>query len=457
MKSKFFRISFLVFVCFLFINFNCNTNLANNQQYDSTLVDSRVKEGCSFIIDHLFDDYYGGFFKSCETNGSYQNILKYASFQAFSALAFYNLYLNLHEQVYRYLADSAVNFLVDHLWDTLYGGFYHCSDRSGNVSNVATNKLPKIKDSGYQAWSALALFRNFELTNNNEIFILANKTLNFLMEKLWNKTYSIFYKLSDADGSHPEGITVSYYDFWIISALIKGYQMFSNALFLDYAKKTIDYLYEYLWNGTNQCFYYSAFLNGTLIDKSIYLVVQTSALLALNDLYLLTGNKTYSQSIKNISNSVINHLWDPLYDGFFDIAYSDGTNSSKSPSIQATQVYSFTLLELSNSSERFIHNYTIANLNFILETMWDSLNGGYFYDYSRNGTPLSSEKWIIDQVWVLYTLSFYVSSNWNPNLIVLLIFIVGICILGVILYKSHRQFSISNLKRFFFPEVKRHL
>jgi mannose/cellobiose epimerase-like protein (N-acyl-D-glucosamine 2-epimerase family) len=439
------------------VNLRDNVNLANSQQYDNSLIEQRIQEGCNFIIDHLWDNNYGGFFKTCESNGSYPVTLKYASFQAFSALAFYNLYLNLHDQVYWDLADSAINFLVDHLWDALYGGFFHCSDRKGNVSNVDYSKLPSIKDAGYQAWCAFALFKSFDLTKRNEILILANKTLNFLIEKLWNKTYFIFSKLSEADGSNPEDITISYYDFWIISALIKGYHFFSNDLFLGYALATINYLFKYLWNSINQCFYYSSFLNGTLIDKSTYLVVQTSALLALNDLYLLTGNETYYQYIQNISNSLIYHLWDPLNNGFFDIAYSDGTNSSKNPSIQATQIYSFTLSELSNNTERFTSNYTIANLNFIIEKMWDSTYGGYFYAYSQDGTPISFEKWVIDQVWVLYALSLLVSGRFDANLIILFIVIAVVCVSGWLLYKFHKKFSLKILIASFFSELKKHL
>jgi len=443
MYPKYFKSFLSFFICFLLISSIHVKGVTSNLEYDNFLVNQRIQDGSKFIMNNLYDGKDGGFYISCESDGNNPITLKYSSFQAFSALAFYNLYLNLHDQLYWNLAESAIDFLIGNLWDTSYLGFYHCSDRSGNISNVESGKLPTIKDSAYQSWAILALVKSYELKNNKEILPLINQTLTFLFQKLWDENNSIFYKWTERDGSNPLKIVLSYYNFWIITALIKAYRIFYNSQYMEYVNKTVNYLYANLWNSTSQYFYYSGDSYRTPIDKSNYLIVQSAALIALNELYLETRNITHYLFIQNITKSIIDNLWDSRNNGFFDLIFQNTTQFSKNPSIQAAAIYAYINLNLSNTTQISYQNYTIATLNFILKSLWDSVSSGYFYEYLPNGTSMSSEKWLIDQIWVLYALSFFDSDGlFSFNL---LIIIPELCIFALLFFLICRNLKMKSL------------
>lgn len=215
-----------------------------------------------YIMTHLINKTNYRVYHWCFNNGSLPPIVDisnynfstetYPNYQSWTILALLSAY-NLTGNI-TYLNDYAIpmlNFLITTLWDADNNSFYSCYYFNGAIDFV--------KDSWYQEWAIIALLEAYEITDNITYIEYANKTLNFLLNYLWDQTYGGFYSFCEKNGSNP--LTSKYIASQAagISAITKMVLITNNfSLINDIITPTLNFTFLYLWKNE-----YGQFINST--------------------------------------------------------------------------------------------------------------------------------------------------------------------------------------------------
>ncbi|MFQ5820329.1 MAG: AGE family epimerase/isomerase [Candidatus Heimdallarchaeota archaeon] len=250
---------------------------------------------------------------------------KYALYQSIAFSAMITAHRLSGEGTYLSKAKMAVDFMLQQLWDALYGGFYF-SDLNGTIDT--------IKDTQSQAMAISALISAFDQFGTKIYLERARQTVDFALTHLWDRNNNGFYAYSTANGTipHSERVKRIVTQALMISALSDMYRKFNDSLYLDYINNTISFSMNHLWDPSNGGFFAYSSEDGLTIDethskatsKQFYMIL---ALLETFEIYrgLSQSSKVpwaleYSNYLFGIILGTLEfvlRLWDMDYGGFY--------------------------------------------------------------------------------------------------------------------------------------------
>lgn len=332
--------------------------------------------------NNLKDENFGGFYGA--TNREHEILIKSPKGLVYISRILYSfscLYKKYKKEEFLKNAQWAYKFLIEKMYDNIYGGFYWSCDYSGNPLN-------SNKHIYGQSFALYGLSAYYEITNDRKvlsyIFELVNKISNLLEEfpKKYTEEFLRDFKpttnqIMEGHGFIPKITTNSLLH--IAEALGLCYKVTKNVLaktmtikvldiifkygydfenanlyqFLDYDLKKQDNIYSYGHNLEvswlfkeilDQCDIHNNDYEKILIemfernfknsytgeyvinenvdgkiDKSAIWWVQAEALAALSNMYKLTKNDSYIESINNITTFILEKLAIPNKEWYWSL------------------------------------------------------------------------------------------------------------------------------------------
>lgn len=283
-------------------------------------------------------------------------------------------------------------FLINstNFWDEIYDGFA--------VSNSTSNKYSE--SNFYCILANLLIHQTYyhQLNLKNAItdraYDLANKTMNSIVDNMWDVDDKAFYHNADIDWStsldgqkyyhldvNALGI-ITLLEFWV------GSGMESDSPFLEKAVDLYNSLDDHLWNLTGDALYSNiAQPNWFLHDGSTNLNSNALMLEACIRLFQLTGNITYYDRAIELFDSFENNLYDSINNAY-DFSLADSSKNFNSnlklydAYLKASETYSSTILEvnynLTATVPDLVFNQDIMNLT----SVYAFENTEYYYNLS---------------------------------------------------------------------------
>lgn len=259
----------------------------------------------------------------------------------------------------------------------------------------------------YQAWVLLALTEIYEVTlNTTYIDVWGKQIADFLLNKLWDPVnggfYSIYLPFYDEIIDTQK---YTWYQTWPAIALMSLYEITKNETYMIYVNRTLDFIINNLWNNALNAVVVQCLENGTAIsDTKITLTDQAAVVLTLSKATNITGNQTYwDDYIEPILNFTTYFLWSTDFGQFHSTIELNGTSPDF---INRPSDLSFCLnifWEIATElDDLYLCNLLDTSLINMINTAWDDENQGFFRKFFINGTLIDTSKWTIEQAIPLY-------------------------------------------------------
>ncbi|MFX0080765.1 MAG: hypothetical protein ACFE94_03335 [Candidatus Hodarchaeota archaeon] len=288
-------------------------------------------------------------------------------------------------------------------WDETYDGFFN--------SNSTSNKYSE--SNFYSILANLLIHRTYHQQNigNNikdRAYELADKTMDAIINNMWDSTGKAFYYNADIDWDTSTA-GQKYYHLDVnalgIIALLEywvGSGMESDSPFFIKAVNLYNSLDSNLWNSIDKLYHKVAQPNWNIINFDYDLAANALMLEACIRLFQLTGNITYYDRAIEIFNSFENNLFDSTNNAY-NYALADTSKNFNSnlklfdAYLRASNTFSSTILDanynLTATVPNFVFNQDIMNLTsyFAFE------NIEYYYNLSIDSyVPFTTKHNITD-------------------------------------------------------------
>ena len=323
--------------------------------------------------------------------------------------------------------EDTVEFLINHLWDQEYSGFY--AYIANNVCIPCGAKAP-TKYTSFNSWAIRALLQYSISHNDSYIFEeYGLKTLNFVLNNLLNKTNKGFYHWINQNGSLPaEGdllfnnsvYQIGTYQAWMLITLIEVYKYTLNSTYINvWGKDVANFLITKLWDSEHGGFYstYIPFYD-QIVDFLKYTWYQAWPAIALLDFYEITGNQTYMTYVNNTLDFLINYLLDSNTESFLSQCFENGTvdpNSIFMLTDQAAILLAFSKASNLTGNQTYRDDYLLPILNFTKNYLWNDEFSQFYYDCDKNGENPELYQRPSDLSFCLFALSQVINNLNDTN------------------------------------------
>jgi len=369
------------------------TLLKYNTQYPGhanlTLFKDRINKTIVFLLNHLWDTEYGGFYVSCNENGSSILTDKYTVANSWALLTFIKLYKAYGNFSYYLLAEDISNFLNTYLWDYEYGGFHHFASANGISSilgllnGLEGNLLIDFKFIESQLAPILALTELSQLKNTLPFSLIVDITFNEENLDRGARRMGLSFSLINLDGLPINQGNASIYT----SGL---YKTVTGVRFYGFANK-------YTLQPLNNTFSGTIDISTFFTDFHLTISTYTSST-AVSWLYITKSRlfDIYLTKAFALLNTLNMFFWDDQYSGYSPSLIA-GSNDTKYALDNWMAILAF-LTYYNASGLNLLYNLTSADLEqlltYYIEGTFNFINSSLLYT-TENQTAIA----------------FYTSSN----------------------------------------------
>lgn len=349
---------------------------------------------CANFWTGVEDTLYGGFFTDVGRSG---NILSSSTKGLVSlsrnAYGFSRAFMLTGDTFYLAKANSALNFMVQHLWDTTYGGWFSTSSRSGS------NPYTGVKKAFDQHYAMLGLTAYWEATNDSLYFNYLNQGYAFIENALWDDdpvNFGYFDKVSRSGvqgndksfNATVDAITTHLWNLWLLTGetryydrLIQMQQNIQEHLIASMQETGIGFaeLYNFNWSEKTT-------ERRTIMGH----VLKTGWSLAR--IYRMTGDESALASARLLIDHVLQKGYDHSfggpykdYDRFTGEMYMYSASDTAKAWWQMEQAITSGLLLWETTREVKYLKMADESLKFFMEYFVDPLYGEVYADRSREG------------------------------------------------------------------------
>ena len=298
-----------------------------------SIVISRV---ATKMVDLFMDFEYSGFIVNLYSHPLVQTtkragVQSYA-YQALQIAETVNATLDFSEA-----KQSAIDCLVNMLYDGTYGGFHFFTTQNGSL-NVSSSIYEVYPNDGkrldHLALGAMALYDAGIEQNNMTLIAMANSSMSFLVDNMRQSFQGEYHGLKlavdrsgddlvVAAGTRNSTVVVSDINAVAIRALLKAYEVTGYSIYLSLSEETVNALMTFNWDNEKGG-WYTETLNGIpfdpLDDEDVkyykYSEIQFQMVYTLEALYEITDKLFYIQMCIDVLDLVLGKLWDVEYGGF---------------------------------------------------------------------------------------------------------------------------------------------
>jgi uncharacterized protein YyaL (SSP411 family) len=347
-----------------------------------------------FLISNFHDPVYGGFYRTYnQSRGQPQDTGKGIE-DSYGQVSYglLKLYELTHNSAYLNLSKEAMEFTINHLWDSTYGGWLTEVDRTGSVI-INDRKYPNE-----EIWPVFGGFAYYyKITGNLTALNYVCKTMDYIDSKLWDPVYGGWFRSIWRNNTIRDD-TKTAWDLagepWMIWEV---YRMTGNTTYQEMARKGLDWvlntvMYDTVFGGVVT----EVDRTGTTITDSVKDVeVESDAIASFSCVtdrdftpISLTGNLLQA---KYLAEKVQQYMWDDRYGGYFYTM--NRTWGLKNSDKTSTMLIIMGLINLYERSGNTTYLVWAENaVNFVLSNAWDKVNGGVYGVYNRSWCPKTTVK-----------------------------------------------------------------
>lgn len=309
-----------------------NAYISSNNETYKTVMSRVANKMVSIFMDPIYPGFYVNQYSEFELN-----LTKRAGIQAYAYWA-----LEIAESTNSSLdfsteKESALRCLTDMLYDPINGGFYFYTLRNGSLdvptyySEVYPNDGKRLD---HLALAATLLYEVGWSSGNSTLIDMADNAMSFMINHMKYSYNFEFMGLKLAVNRTGGSIDVNEYDrvarsvvtdinAMAIRALIKGYEITGNQIYLDLANQVFEALFAHNWDGVNGG-WFAEVVDGEpydpLDDEDVkfykYSEIQFQMILAMEDLYEITNSVYPIRIVIDTLELVLGNLWDTEDEGF---------------------------------------------------------------------------------------------------------------------------------------------
>ncbi|MFX1295789.1 MAG: hypothetical protein ACFFD2_13175, partial [Promethearchaeota archaeon] len=384
------------------------------KSYNSTHYQNAIKIS-KFLNSYLWDFNNYGFNYSVDfSNPALNSNLKYTADNAWTIQALLG---------FRYPRPylTRANTTMTYIYDYMYGdeGFEKLImyDWSSLTSKIVTeNPLLTFEDlygSGISSrGNLLTIYTLLDLaeeTQLNEYVLLANRTMVFLNQTIFNQAFIDNYSQeAEQDGQTYSTETNA----WGILALLKLFNETGDTSFLEMANKSWYFIRDNLWD-------YDEFGYNTSTTENLTKDLGANIIMTWANLEIANFNHSILNGIRNdaslFANQTINiinqKMWNSTYYGYYSIASGNWTpiitNEIDKETYQNV-IMILTLLKYNNlypnNPNKALYGERINNtVKFLLNNLWDWDVGGFYLGCNEDGSYKDTNKYTYGNNWATLT------------------------------------------------------
>jgi len=278
-------------------------------------------------------------------------------------------YLSEPEKILGYV-DSCAKFWLK-AYDNTNGGFNHNVNRQGNVTSP-DNGRKRIQTQGRHSYGYT---RAFMMTGNESYLDMADKTLQFMYDYAWDKTYGGWYNIIDKTGGTGKTNTKTAFDqHYALLGIAAYYEATNDSLDRTWLMKGYENNETKLWDSRDDYFGYYDNSNYNWTNKSgkSFNATVDAITTHLLYLYLMTGEDIYKQKLFLIADNILNRL-------------AASMNEQK-----------IGFVEEFDSNWNWDNNETMTIMGHVLKTAWCL---GRIYQLNPDTLYLNAAVKLADHVW----------------------------------------------------------
>ncbi|MDA3944949.1 MAG: AGE family epimerase/isomerase [Bacteroidetes bacterium] len=351
-------------------------------------------QDCANFWTGVEDTLYGGYFTDVSRSGNVlNNNTKGLVSLSRNAYGFSRVFMLTGDTFYLTKANSALNFMAQHLWDSIYGGWFATSSRSGS------NPYTGVKKAFDQHYALLGLTAYWEATNDSLYYESLNQGYAFIENALWDDdpvNFGYYDKVSRTgmQGSDKsfnatvDAVTTHLWNLWLLTGETKYYERLL-AMQHNMQQHLIPSMRE---DGIG----FAELFNSSWSEKSserrtiMGHVLKTGWSLAR--IYRMTGDESALASARLLVDHVLQKGYDHEYGGpykdydrFTGEMYMYGAYDTAKAWWQMEQAITSGLLLWETTREVKYLKMADESLKFFMEYFVDPLYGEVYADRSREG------------------------------------------------------------------------
>ncbi len=365
------------------------------------------------LIDHLYDNEKGGFFRSANEHWFETSIDsdKRTYDQAHAILGLLKLseaVINETQSEYALeIAERTGNYLITELYDADFGGFF-------------TGTADRYKRPGIEGKVIEALIALYKSTGNSTYRTIAEETFNFINTYGWDQIGGGYYsKLSHAGAIASPNLEDLYqpdckrvdYNALMGCAILELYNLIGDSSYLDRAVEIYKLMNNSCFNNETGLFYGGYGSNGNIVDSdSSELIVNTFMIEFLVKLYNITQENNYLDCITSLIKNLIFNYWDDRFGGFYSTYCYSNEEDKDLKKYTERQFYAIRALDevykLTNNN--LYYNLIFDMMEFLNTNLYDQGHEGYIQLSNENGDPGDptwKSKFSVTQALAIYELS----------------------------------------------------
>ncbi|MEM2930506.1 MAG: AGE family epimerase/isomerase [Thermoproteota archaeon] len=336
------------------------------------------------VRKYMHDETYGGYYFEVSRDwSSVSDSTKSFLGNCFIVRGFLQLYEKTGKPDYLSWAEEGIRILWEKCWNqTGKGGFF-------NEYTEDWKRKTDFQSLQEQADFVHTALDAYELTGEPDYREWANAVMHFIMCNYHDDVYKGMFKtrngvtgeISDY-GKHME-ISLGAFA-W---AGMKWYSYTSNATAKTYSEECVNWMRSYLWNSMSAGYMSETDRMGSVTNNNYYPNIEIWGLVGMMEYYKQSANTTVKTWITEGLNHIRGKTWDSDYGGWYRKLNPDNSilEDTKTGWDNLEQPW-FWYYAYEAMGDTAYRDVAVRSLDWTLNHLWDSTNGGIFLETNREGT-----------------------------------------------------------------------
>ncbi|MFW9915107.1 MAG: hypothetical protein ACFFGZ_05805 [Candidatus Thorarchaeota archaeon] len=377
------------------------------------------KQVANALVDYLYDNVSGGFYRSTSEQWLEQDIdkTKYAYDQAQAILAF----LKIAEAVYNdterdwaiQMANQTANYMITDLMEPAFDGF-----TSSTIEGV-------YRRGGIQGKAIQALAELYRVTGNQTLLNIAESCLAFMNDYGWDSDGRGYYYILNHIGSiasqnpaanDPYSPSAKKADHNAImgKGLLDLYEITNDSAYLSRAIETYRFLNSTCRESETRLFFTGVDSNNKVVEPShVDVFVNCLVLEFLSELFAITDDSAYRDDFESLLYAVLLSpgFWDHQSAGVYATYSLDTFSGMDTKKYTERQFYLLRALDeaFRITGDEGYYNIILDVMEFLNDNLYDSYHEGYISLATREGV-IAETSWR-DKFTVIQALAIYELAN----------------------------------------------
>jgi mannose/cellobiose epimerase-like protein (N-acyl-D-glucosamine 2-epimerase family) len=293
--------------------------------YDLTL-ETRYREiaeqGFTFLIDHCWDQRFGGWFRSVWGDGRPKDPDKYVYDQAYVLIGLIEYHRVTQDPVARRYISETRDVLDRHAWDVQHGGYYRRCTRSWTESSTEKSICAHL-----DMMTALYLLSQVDQDTGPRTRLLevANLITSRMCDRKYHCVLETFQKNWVYDPMRTKDQIQIGHNLKAAWLLLEVFRLTAEPAYYSYAGRLLDYSLNYGWDHQHHGFYQHVYRNGVLASRDKLWWPECEGLSALLLMYRVSSKPVYLEYFNRLADFCLSYLVDGEYGEWFTSCHRDGT------------------------------------------------------------------------------------------------------------------------------------